>query len=75
MISRDFRPGAPIRNFVKDLDTVLATAKEIGSLNLLLRIGLTRRLMGRFHKDFGAATLVLVEDQPRYRENHRIKVV
>jgi 2-hydroxy-3-oxopropionate reductase len=30
MISRDFRPGAPIRNFVKDLDTVLATAKEIG---------------------------------------------
>jgi len=31
--------------------------------------------MGRFHKDFGAATLVLVEDQPRYRENHRIKVV
>ena len=30
MINRDFRPGAPIRNFVKDLDTVLATAKEIG---------------------------------------------
>src|SRR5262249_55901402 len=30
MIKRDFRPGAPIRNFVKDLDTVLATAKEIG---------------------------------------------
>lgn len=29
MISRDFRPGAPIRNFVKDLDTVLATAKDI----------------------------------------------
>ena len=26
MIKRDFRPGAPIRNFVKDLDTVLATA-------------------------------------------------
>lgn len=30
MIGRDFRPGAPIRNFVKDLDTVLATAGEIG---------------------------------------------
>jgi hypothetical protein len=30
MINRDFRPGAPIRNFVKDLDTVLATAKQIG---------------------------------------------
>jgi 3-hydroxyisobutyrate dehydrogenase-like beta-hydroxyacid dehydrogenase len=30
MINRDFRPGAPIRNFVKDLDTVLATAGEIG---------------------------------------------
>lgn len=30
MIARDFRPGAPIRNFVKDLDTVLATAGEIG---------------------------------------------
>ena len=30
MINRNFRPGAPIRNFVKDLDTVLATAKEIG---------------------------------------------
>jgi 2-hydroxy-3-oxopropionate reductase len=30
MIDRTFRPGAPIRNFVKDLDTVLATAKEIG---------------------------------------------
>jgi 2-hydroxy-3-oxopropionate reductase len=30
MINRDFRPGAPIRNFVKDLDTVLATAAEIG---------------------------------------------
>jgi len=29
-INRDFRPGAPIRNFVKDLDTVLATAGEIG---------------------------------------------
>jgi 2-hydroxy-3-oxopropionate reductase len=30
MINRDFRPGAPIRNFVKDLDTVLANADEIG---------------------------------------------
>jgi 2-hydroxy-3-oxopropionate reductase len=30
MIKRDFRPGAPIRNFVKDLDTVLSTANEIG---------------------------------------------
>ncbi len=30
MINRTFRPGAPIRNFVKDLDTVLATAGEIG---------------------------------------------
>jgi 2-hydroxy-3-oxopropionate reductase len=30
MIKRDFRPGAPIRNFVKDLDTVLATAKDLG---------------------------------------------
>jgi 2-hydroxy-3-oxopropionate reductase len=30
MIKRDFRPGAPIRNFVKDLDTVLATANQIG---------------------------------------------
>ena len=29
MINRDFRPGAPIRNFVKDLDTVLATAAQI----------------------------------------------
>ncbi len=29
MINRDFRPGAPIRNFVKDLDTVLAVAQEI----------------------------------------------
>jgi 2-hydroxy-3-oxopropionate reductase len=34
MIGRDFRPGAPIRNFVKDLDTVLATAKDIGLPNL-----------------------------------------
>ena len=30
MIRRDFRPGAPIRNFVKDLDTVLDTAKDLG---------------------------------------------
>jgi 2-hydroxy-3-oxopropionate reductase len=30
MIDRNFRPGAPIRNFVKDLDTVLATARDIG---------------------------------------------
>ncbi|MGH2509363.1 MAG: NAD(P)-dependent oxidoreductase, partial [Ktedonobacteraceae bacterium] len=30
MINRDFRPGAPIRNFVKDLDTVLTTAAHIG---------------------------------------------
>jgi len=30
MINRDFRPGAPIRNFVKDLNTVLATAEQIG---------------------------------------------
>jgi 2-hydroxy-3-oxopropionate reductase len=30
MINRDFRPGAPIRNFVKDLDTALANAEEIG---------------------------------------------
>ena len=34
MISRTFRPGAPIRNFVKDLDTVLANADEIGLRNL-----------------------------------------
>lgn len=34
MISRNFNPGAPIRNFVKDLDTVLANAKEIGLPNL-----------------------------------------
>jgi 2-hydroxy-3-oxopropionate reductase len=35
MIQRDFRPGAPIRNFVKDLNTVLDTAAE---LNLKLPI-------------------------------------
>ena len=35
MISRDFRPGAPIRNFVKDLNTVLQTA---GDLNVRLPI-------------------------------------
>lgn len=29
MINRDFRPGAPIRNFVKDLDTVLETAADL----------------------------------------------
>ena len=29
MIRRDFRPGAPIRNFVKDLNTVLETAGEL----------------------------------------------
>lgn len=29
MINRDFRPGAPIRNFVKDLDTVLETASDL----------------------------------------------
>lgn len=29
MIRRDFRPGAPIRNFVKDLNTVLATAADL----------------------------------------------
>ncbi|MGH6661167.1 MAG: NAD(P)-dependent oxidoreductase [Rhodospirillales bacterium] len=29
MIGRDFRPGAPIRNFVKDLDTVLETAADL----------------------------------------------
>jgi 2-hydroxy-3-oxopropionate reductase len=34
MIKRDFRPGAPIRNFVKDLDTVLENADEIGLKNL-----------------------------------------
>jgi 3-hydroxyisobutyrate dehydrogenase-like beta-hydroxyacid dehydrogenase len=33
MINRDFRPGAPIRNFVKDLDTVLATAGQIGLID------------------------------------------
>lgn len=30
MIKRDFRPGAPIRNFVKDLNTVLDTAADLG---------------------------------------------
>lgn len=30
MIRRDFRPGAPIRNFVKDLNTVLETADDLG---------------------------------------------
>ena len=35
MIKRDFRPGAPIRNFVKDLNTVLETA---GDLNVRLPI-------------------------------------
>ena len=35
MIGRDFRPGAPIRNFVKDLNTVLETA---GDLNVRLPI-------------------------------------
>ena len=34
MIKRDFRPGAPIRNFVKDLDTVLATANAINLAQL-----------------------------------------
>ena len=34
MINRDFRPGAPIRNFVKDLDTVLANAEGLGLANL-----------------------------------------
>ncbi|MFQ5766119.1 MAG: NAD(P)-dependent oxidoreductase, partial [Rhodospirillales bacterium] len=29
MIERDFRPGAPIRNFVKDLNTVLETADDL----------------------------------------------
>ncbi len=29
MIERDFRPGAPIRNFVKDLNTVLETAGDL----------------------------------------------
>ena len=29
MIKRDFRPGAPIRNFVKDLNTVLDTAEDL----------------------------------------------
>lgn len=29
MIARDFRPGAPIRNFVKDLNTVLDTAADL----------------------------------------------
>lgn len=29
MIGRDFRPGAPIRNFVKDLNTVLETAGDL----------------------------------------------
>ncbi len=29
MIARDFRPGAPIRNFVKDLNTVLETAGDL----------------------------------------------
>lgn len=35
MIMRDFRPGAPIRNFVKDLNTVLDSA---GDLNMQLPI-------------------------------------
>jgi 2-hydroxy-3-oxopropionate reductase len=35
MIKRDFRPGAQIRNFVKDLNTVLETA---GDLNVRLPI-------------------------------------
>ncbi|MGI9387435.1 MAG: NAD(P)-dependent oxidoreductase, partial [Methyloligellaceae bacterium] len=35
MINRDFRPGAPIRNFVKDLNTVLDTA---GDLNVKLPV-------------------------------------
>lgn len=30
MINRDFRPGAPIRNFLKDLNTVLENAAELG---------------------------------------------
>jgi 2-hydroxy-3-oxopropionate reductase len=34
MINRDFRPGAPIRNFVKDLNTVLENAEDFGLGNL-----------------------------------------
>ncbi len=34
MINRDFRPGAPIRNFVKDLDTVLENAADFGLAQL-----------------------------------------
>lgn len=30
MINRDFQPGAPIRNLVKDLNTALASAEEFG---------------------------------------------
>ena len=59
MIRRDFRPGAPIRNFVKDLNTVLETADDLGlKLPLVVAIrdvfqdlydqGLTRHDHGAF---------------------------
>ena len=30
MINRTFIPGAPMRNFIKDIDTVLETARDLG---------------------------------------------
>jgi 2-hydroxy-3-oxopropionate reductase len=50
MINRDFRPGAPIRNFVKDLDTVLATADEIG-LPKLPVVGLVRDIFKELYDE------------------------
>jgi 2-hydroxy-3-oxopropionate reductase len=50
MINRDFRPGAPIRNFVKDLDTVLDNAEDFG-LGQLPVVQLVRDVFKELYDD------------------------
>jgi 2-hydroxy-3-oxopropionate reductase len=59
MINRDFRPGAPIRNFVKDLDTVLATAEQIGLPQLPIVTTVRDVFKGLYEQGYSAFLLYL----------------
>jgi len=76
MINRDFRPGAPIRNFVKDLDTVLAVAQEIHLPNLPVVKAIRDIFKGLYdqgyqHWDHSALLLYLEKLNPPVRLNDK----
>lgn len=71
MLERDFRPGAPVRIQVKDMETILSTARGMGlELPLSDRVGelFTRlRDTGGAEYDHSALLLLLEQDNPPHK--------